>query len=40
MSARRGGGLDLEQIQGLVLNGYRHHTAARYAMFEIIDAPE
>jgi Dyp-type peroxidase family len=38
MSARRGGGLDLEQIQGLVLNGYRHHTAARYAMFEVIDA--
>jgi deferrochelatase/peroxidase EfeB len=32
------GSLDLEQIQGLVLNGYRHHTAARYAMFEVTDA--
>jgi Dyp-type peroxidase family len=38
MSGGTGGGLDLEQIQGLVLNGYRHHTAARYAMFEITDA--
>ncbi|HTB77033.1 MAG TPA: hypothetical protein VK762_27500, partial [Polyangiaceae bacterium] len=33
-----GGGLDLAQIQGLILNGYRHHTAARYAMFEVTDA--
>ena len=38
MIARRGGALELEQIQGLMLNGYRHHTAARYAMFEILDA--
>ena len=29
MSAERKPDLDLEQIQGLVLNGYRHHTAAR-----------
>jgi Dyp-type peroxidase family len=33
-----GSELDLEQIQGLILNGYRHHTAALYAMFEITDA--
>jgi Dyp-type peroxidase family len=32
------GKLDLRQIQGLILNGYRHHTAARYALFEITDA--
>jgi Dyp-type peroxidase family len=32
-----GGGLDLGQIQGLVLNGYRHHTSAAYAVFEITD---
>ncbi len=43
MSARssvptQGPALDLAQIQGLVLNGYRHHTAARYALFEITDA--
>lgn len=38
MSARGGGALELEQIQGLILNGYRHHTAAAYAMFEITDA--
>jgi Dyp-type peroxidase family len=31
------GRLDLDEIQGLVLNGYKHHTAARYVMFEIID---
>ena len=29
--------LDLDEIQGLVLNGYKHHTAARYVMFEIVD---
>jgi Dyp-type peroxidase family len=29
--------LELDQIQGLVLNGYRHHTSARYALFEIVD---
>jgi Dyp-type peroxidase family len=31
-------GLDLDQIQGLVLNGYRHHTSAAYAVFEIVDS--
>jgi Dyp-type peroxidase family len=30
--------LELEQIQGLIVNGYRHHTTARYALFEITDA--
>jgi Dyp-type peroxidase family len=30
--------LELEQIQGLILNGYGHHPAARYAVFEITDA--
>jgi Dyp-type peroxidase family len=34
---QRSKGLELGQIQGLVLNGYRHHTTARYAMFEITD---
>jgi Dyp-type peroxidase family len=29
--------LELEQIQGLILNGYGHHPAARYAIFEITD---
>jgi Dyp-type peroxidase family len=33
------GALELDEIQGLVLNGYRHHVAARYVMFEIVDAP-
>ncbi len=37
MNEERRGGLPLEQIQGLVLNGYRHHTAAVYAVFEITD---
>jgi Dyp-type peroxidase family len=32
------GALELDEIQGMVLNGYRHHTAARYVMFEIVDA--
>jgi Dyp-type peroxidase family len=30
--------LELEQIQGLILNGYGHHLAARYVVFEITDA--
>jgi Dyp-type peroxidase family len=38
MSAQTTPGLELDQIQGLILNGYRHHPAARYAMFEITDA--
>ena len=29
--------LEIDQIQGLILNGYRHHTSARYALFEIVD---
>lgn len=29
--------LELEQIQGLVLNGYSRHFAARYAVFEVAD---
>jgi Dyp-type peroxidase family len=33
MSAR----LELEQIQGLVLNGYKKHLSARYGIFEITD---
>jgi Dyp-type peroxidase family len=37
MSGRRTA-LELEQIQGLVLNGYRHHASARYAVFAIVDA--
>jgi Dyp-type peroxidase family len=37
VNAERTSDLDLEQIQGLVVNGYRHHTAAIYALFEITD---
>ncbi len=38
MSADAQPALELEQIQGLILNGYRHHPAARYAIFEITNA--
>jgi Dyp-type peroxidase family len=31
-------GIELEQIQGLILNGYGHHPAARYAIFQITNA--
>ncbi len=30
-------GLELAQIQGLILNGYKHHVVARYAVFEVTD---
>ena len=33
----QGSGLDLGQIQGLILNGYRRHLAAHYAVFEVTD---
>jgi Dyp-type peroxidase family len=38
VNTQPGSSLELDEIQGLVLNGYRHHTAARYVMFEIVDA--
>lgn len=35
MSSDARSSLELEQIQGLILNGYGHHPAARYAVFEV-----
>src|ERR1700759_4221152 len=32
------GALELHEIQSLILNGYRHHVAARYVIFAIADA--
>jgi Dyp-type peroxidase family len=38
MSGGTHSGLELEQIQGLILHGYGRHPAARYALFEVTDA--
>lgn len=37
MNGSGGPRLDLEQIQGLILNGYKKHLSARYVVFEVVD---
>ena len=37
MKSDGGAGLELAQIQGLILNGYAHHVVAHYAVFAITD---